>query len=214
MPINRSMSITFEHATQQIIKAGNRLDALHLAPATSGNYSVRLDDKAMAITVSGAHKGMLEPAQIMKATLDGTPLEDKKPSDETLLHAGIYKIIPESGAILHSHSVAGTVLTRLMVGEEFLVLKDYEMLKAYPGVNTHSKTIRLPIFENSQDMTELQERVARVLENAPQLHAYLIRGHGLYGWGKDMREAERVIEATEFMLQCELQMKQIRSTAV
>jgi methylthioribulose-1-phosphate dehydratase len=35
--------------------------------------------------------------------------------------------------------------------------------------------------------------------------AYLIRGHGAYGWGKDMEEAERVIEALEHLLSCEIE---------
>ncbi len=33
--------------------------------------------------------------------------------------------------------------------------------------------------------------------------AYLIRGHGLYGWGTSMAEAERVIEAIEWMIETE-----------
>ena len=51
------MIVTYEKAVQAIINAGRRLDALQLAPATSGNYSVRTGDNEMAITVSGYHKG-------------------------------------------------------------------------------------------------------------------------------------------------------------
>lgn len=203
------MSISFDFAVEQIIRAGNRLDTMRLAPATSGNYSMRLSDGTMAITVSGAHKGQLKPDQIMHATIEGKPLEDKKPSDETLLHASIYQLFPHVNAILHTHSVPCVVLTRLLARDEFLELTGYEMLKAYSGIKTHDTTVRLPIFENAQDMQELRGRVDPVLRAATSTPAYLIRGHGLYGWGVDMKAAERVIEATEVLLECELQSRQI-----
>jgi len=202
------MIISFEQATAQIIKAGNRLDTMRLAPATSGNYSMRLNDVEMAITVSGAHKGQLEPHQIMRADLNGKPLEDKKPSAETLLHAALYALFPHVNAILHTHSVAGTVLSRYYKDSSAIVLEGYEMLKAFPGIVTHDCAVELPVFDNTQDMEELRARVDPVLLARPHLSAYLIRAHGLYGWGGDMAEAERVIEACEMMLSCELEMLQ------
>lgn len=202
------MDISFDFAVSEIIRAGNRLDRLGLAPATSGNYSMRLSESTMAITVSAAHKGQLHSKQIMRATLDGVPLEDKKPSDETLLHVGLYKAFPHVNAILHTHSVPCVVLTRKMKDAQFLELEGYEMLKAFSGIKTHETIVRLPIFDNTQDIAELSQRVDPVLRSVPP-PAYLIRGHGLYGWGADMREAERVIEAAEVLLECELRMLQI-----
>ncbi len=204
------MTSLYDIAVQEIIGAGNRLDALNLAPATSGNYSVRTGVNEMAITVSGAHKGHLSPEQIMRADLDGKPLEGKKPSAETLLHCLIYKLYPEINAVLHTHSVACSVLTRVIAGSKFLELKGYEMLKAYPDIDTHDVTVRLPIFENTQDMQELSSRVEEVLSSKPKTPAYLIRGHGIYGWGADMAEALRIIEATEMMLNCEMHSMQIK----
>lgn len=203
------MDISFDFAVSEIIRAGNRLDRLGLAPATSGNYSMRLSDGTMAITVSGAHKGQLEPEKIMRATLEGVAIDDKKPSDETLLHVGLYKAFPHVNAILHTHSVPCVVLSRKMKNAQYLELEGYEMLKAFPNVKTHETTVRLPIFENTQDIVELSTRVDPVLKSSPHTPAYLIRGHGLYGWGRDMREAERVIEAAEILLECELRMLQI-----
>ena len=198
------MSLSFEQAAQRIIKAGNRLDTMNFAPATSGNYSIRIGDNEMAITISGAHKGQLSPEQIMRVNLDGNPLEEKKPSAETLLHCQIYKKHPHISAILHTHSVANTVLSRVASCDE-IILDGYELLKAYPGIKTHETTIHLPVFENTQDMVALSDDVEKVLNEKPDTPAYVIRGHGIYGWGADMDEAERVIEATEFLLACELE---------
>ncbi len=205
------MAIAFEHAVQDIIKAGNRLDRLQLAPATSGNYSIRLNDQEMAITVSGAHKGQLDGDQVMLADLSGRPLEDKKPSAETLLHCLIYELYPHVNAILHTHSVASTVLTRSLHDGDVIALSDYEMLKAYPGVNTHDVCVDLPVFENTQDIAEMSARAKPVL-SGQKPPAFVIRCHGIYGWGVDMDEAARVIEATEMLLSCEMNIKQIQNS--
>lgn len=207
----KAMSYTlFENAVRDIIKAGNRLDTMQLAPATSGNYSMRVGEDEMAITVSGAHKGQLKPEQIMRARLDGTPIDNKKPSAETLLHSVLYQNFPEVNAILHTHSVANTVLTRVLDKAECIELTGYEMLKAYQGIQTHDTSVRLPIFDNTQDMEDLAPRVQKMLQENPNVPAYVIRAHGIYGWGRDMAEAERVIEATEMMFSCEMNIMQIR----
>ncbi len=202
------MDKLYENAFNDIITAGNRLDRQNLAPATSGNYSVRTSNNEMAITVSGAHKGLLSPKDIMLVDLDGKPLEDKKPSAETLLHCLIYKLYPNINAVLHTHSIACSVLTRLMKNDDELVLSGYEMLKAYPNVTTHDTVVRLPIFNNTQDMIELNSRVNDYLQQRPKTPAYLIRAHGIYGWGADMSEAMRVIEATEMLMSIEIHINQ------
>ncbi len=97
-----------------------------------------------------------------------------------------------------------------MNSAQYLELTGYEMLKAYSGIETHDCSVRLPIFDNTQDMNDLSSRVEEMLRHNPNIPAYMIRSHGIYGWGKDMAEAERVIEATEMMLSCELHMKQIK----
>lgn len=200
------MSITFDFAVSEIIRAGKRLDSMHLAPATSGNYSMRLEDGTMAITVSGAHKGQLSPAQVMRADLNGTPIDNKKPSAETLLHAGIYKLFPHVNAILHTHSVASVVLTAHFKDQASLTLEGYELLKIFNNINTHDVRVDVPIVDNSQDMVELSERIEPRLIAKPDIAAYLIRKHGLYAWGETMPRAEYVIEAVETMLQCEMEL--------
>lgn len=200
------MNSDMQQAKHKIIAAGNRLDRLKLAPATSGNYSIRTAENEMAVTVSGAHKGMLTDNDIMRADLKGEPLEDKTPSAETLLHAALYDLYPDANAILHTHSVANTVLTR-RTNDDVFQLRGYEMLKAYPNVKTHDTVVNLPIFNNTQDMLDLSTQLRQKLESETTRKAtpaFMIRGHGIYGWGKNMNDALRVIEATEMMLECEM----------
>jgi methylthioribulose-1-phosphate dehydratase len=58
-------------------------------------------------------------------------------------------------------------------------------------------------------MAELVARVDAWLDSGKPLHAYLIDGHGIYTWGRDMAETRRHLEALEFMLACELELKRL-----
>jgi len=192
-------------AAQDIMTAGRLLDAKNMAPATSGNYSMRLRDGHIAMTVSGRHKGRLQANDIMTLNAKGVPLENKTPSAEAALHTQIYALFPEANAILHVHSVASVVLTRALRGD--LVLAGYEMLKIFPGITTHETHVTIPVFDNAQDMTVLSAQVAQKITKA--LPVYLIRDHGFYAWAPDMPQAGYLCEALEYMLQCELELLKI-----
>ncbi|WP_066656807.1 MULTISPECIES: methylthioribulose 1-phosphate dehydratase [unclassified Sphingomonas] len=188
-------------AAALIVETGRRLDARGLAPATAGNYSIRLADGSIAVTVSGAHKGRLTPDGVMRVDATGRPLDAKRPSAETLLHCLVYECDPGAGAVLHTHSVSGTVLSRAL--GDAIVLSGYELLKIFPGTDTHDTSIAIPIVDNSQDMTALAQQLRPVLAaQRPIVPAFYIRGHGLYGWGPTMDAAENMIEAIEFLLTC------------
>lgn len=201
-------STSFPDAARAIVATGRRLDAKGWAPATSGNYSCRLDDGSFAVTVSGRHKGRLNDDDVMRVDAGGASLDGKRPSAETALHLAIYAKFPDVGAVLHSHSPSAVGLTRaypVLDGWEFA---GHEMLKALPGIATHDTRMMLPIVDNSQDMGAIWKMVSPMLGTVP---AYLIRSHGLYGWGMDMAEAERVIEAVEWLIMAELAEAQFRS---
>ena len=70
---------------------------------------------------------------------------------------------------------------------------------------THDTRLVIPIFENTQNIAALAAETKTYFEQHPQVPAYLIRGHGLYTWGQDMKECLRHIEALEFLIQCELE---------
>ncbi|MBJ2350427.1 MULTISPECIES: methylthioribulose 1-phosphate dehydratase [Pseudomonas] len=198
------MSLTREQLAQQIIDAGRFLYGRGWSPATSSNYSTRLSADQALLTVSGKHKGQLCIDDVLATDLDGNSLEPgKKPSAETLLHTQLYRWRPQIGAVLHTHSVNATVLSRL-TGEAFIDFEDYELQKAFSGVTTHESRVRVPIFDNDQDIARLAAKVQPWLEAHPDCAGYLIRGHGLYTWGPGMNDALRQIEAFEFLFECEL----------
>ncbi len=198
-----------QQLAQQIIDAGRFLYGRGWSPATSSNYSTRLSADQALLTVSGKHKGELGLDDVLATDLDGNSLEPgKKPSAETLLHTQLYRWKPEIGAVLHTHSVNATVLSRMTLADS-LVFADYELQKAFSGIATHESQVLVPIFDNDQDIARLAAKVQPWLDEHPDCVGYLIRGHGLYTWGPRMSDALRQVEAFEFLFECELKVRTI-----
>ena len=180
-----------------------------LTPATSSNFSHRLDDHHAAITVSGRDKGRLVEDDIMVVDFDGQAVgRPLRPSAETLLHTQLYRRYPEIGCVLHTHSPVQTVASRLYAGAGHVRLAGYELLKAFHGNATHETAVDVPVFANTQDMDVLAAQVDALLDRQA-MWGYLIDGHGLYAWGRDMAQARRHLEAFEFLLGCELELRKL-----
>ena len=198
------------HLAGEIITNVRELSRAGLTPATSSNFSLRLDERHAAITVSGRDKGKLTEADIMVVDFHGDPVgSDHRPSAETLLHTQLYHRFPEVGCVLHTHSQAQTVASRLYAADGHIRLEGYELLKAFAGNTTHEAAIDVPVFANTQDMPALAAQVDALLDRQ-QLWGYLIDGHGLYVWGADMAETRRHLEAFEFLLSCELELRRLQ----
>ena len=202
-------SAAFKDAADRLAATGRRLYQHGWSPATSSNYSLKLDSAHLAITRSGRDKGLLSEADIMVIDLQGNPVnDDGKPSAETRLHTQLYQRLPGVGAVLHTHSHAATVLTMHWPANS-LSLKGYELLKAMEGVKTHAARLTIPVFDNSQDMDDLAARVDAAFDQNLLSHAYLIRGHGLYTWAADLNACYRQIEALETLLAIELDRRRL-----
>lgn len=188
--------------SRALIGAGQLFHARGWVPATGGNFSARLAADRMFITASGCHKGELTEADFLVADLDGRPVDSpRKASYETLLHCQLYRFDAAIGSVLHTHSVANTVLSRRL---ERIHLAGYELLKLLPGITTHDAAVDVPVFANDQDIARLAATVDAYLRQHPQTPAYVIAGHGLYAWGGSVAEARWRVEALEFMFECEL----------
>ena len=134
--------------------------------------------------------------------LGGRPLTPgDRPSAETPLHCAIYQEVPGAQAVLHGHSVAGTVLSMAECSAA-IAFQGYEVFKAFAGQATHDTTLTLPVFDNDQDIARLAGVMRPHLAGAA-LGAY-IRGHGAYVWAHDMPACLARLEALEFLLECEL----------
>ena len=193
----------------EIVTATRELAAAGMTPATSSNFSMRLDDRNAAITVSGRDKGRLSDADIMVVDFEGRAVGSAhRPSAETLLHTQLYRRFAEIGCVLHTHSVVQTVASRVHAAAGEVRLEGYELLKAFQGNTTHDDAIDLPVLPNSQDMPTLAAQVDALLDHRC-MWGYLIEGHGLYAWGADMPMARRHLDAFEFLLACDLETRKL-----
>lgn len=176
-------------------------------PATSGNFSRRLDSGHIAVTRSGRDKGALNAGDFAVVALD-EPLPPGV-SAETPLHVARYRRDATIGAVVHVHSLAATVLSRADETKGVIVLDGFEMHKALDGFSTHESTLRIPIFANAQDTVELAHRIEGALGD-DAVAGYLLAGHGLYAWGATVADARRHVEALDFLLHCSLEERRIR----
>ena len=212
LPATISPSL-FEACADAIAATARELAALGWTPATSSNFSARIGADHAAITISGRDKGKLDRDDIMLIDMQGKAVgTDAKPSAETALHTQIYRRWPEMGAVLHTHSRTQSVASRLYAEEGLIRLQGWELQKAISGYSTHESVLEIPVFPNTQHMPDLVDRVDAWIDSGKPLHAYLIDGHGIYTWGCDMQETHRHLEALEFLLGCELDLKRLRAS--
>ena len=170
---------------------------------TSGNFSsvVSRDPLRLAITASGLDKGRLSREGIVVIDAEGESLNDMaRASAEAALHLAIVRT-RDAGAVLHTHSVWSTLLSDRHGEAGGFAIEGYEMLKGLDGISTHQHAEWIPIIENSQDCDALAKTIDALLTELPNVHAFLLRRHGLYTWGRDLDEARRHIEILEFLME-------------
>ena len=193
-----------------VAAAAGEVAARGWTPATAGNFSARIDAHTVAITISGRDKGRLTAADFLRVDLDGRVIEGEgQPSAETALHLQLYRRARAIGAVLHTHSHNQTVAGRALAREGRVVFAGYELLKAFAGVASHDATVALPVFPNTQQVALLAEQVERAMDAGHAVFGYLIEGHGIYAWGADVAEAMRHLEALDFLLGCELELRRL-----
>ncbi|NOU51193.1 methylthioribulose 1-phosphate dehydratase [Pseudoalteromonas sp. JBTF-M23] len=197
-------------AKSALIDAGKWISNKGWVPATGGNFSIKTDD-GFVVTASGHDKGCLTHQHFLELSENGEIRSgDGKPSAETALHLKLYQLVPNTGCVLHTHSVAATVLSRFETNN-ILQINGYEMQKSLSGIASHHTPVDIAIFDNDQDIERLAAKVAEYHQQHPISHAVLIRGHGLYALGKDVSETRRHIEGLEFLFACELERIKLES---
>lgn len=207
---DRILQEKLQNAASDMVRYGRAFYSRGWNLATSSNYSAVVSREPLRVlmTASGKHKGeltvddfVLVDQQLSVIEPDGKPSSTAmKPSAEAALHLAIAKI-EGVGAVLHTHSVWGTVLSNRFAADNAVTLSGYEMLKALAGVKTHETTIRIPILENSQDMDEVARIVSRRINSEELKHGFLLRGHGLYTWAESLAAARNQVEALEFLFE-------------
>jgi methylthioribose-1-phosphate isomerase/methylthioribulose-1-phosphate dehydratase len=165
---------------------------------TAGNISVRLAGRDTAlITASGISKGSLTVRDVVEVRVtDAGPVwtDGPKPSAETSIHAALYRLFPDCGAVVHAHPPYATAIAATSRG--FTRFAGLEIIKGL-GVPDPS-AVTIPVFANWPDVTHIAADVEAALgpDSPPAL---LIHAHGATTWGSNVETARNRMECVEAM---------------
>ncbi len=159
-----------------------------LINGTSGNIALRDDeDDVIAITPSGIpYKGM-KPEDIAIVDLNGKWLDGNyKPSSEVPMHTAVMRARPDVKATVHTHAMFATIMA----------MGDKAELKPITPPQCEFTPIGIVPF-TMPGSDEVADRVVETLgENG---RSVLIKNHGMFCCGKDMKAAMSATEYTEEM---------------
>jgi methylthioribulose-1-phosphate dehydratase len=196
-----------DDAVRGVLALAHHAGAKNWVPATSGNFSVRIDGNDCAITASGGDKGALTAEGVIRARLRGP--DHPRASAEAPLHYLMYRLSPAIGAVVHVHAQPAVLASLIFAREGRVRIEGLELLKAFNGVKTHETHLDVPIFDNDQDMDALAGRVEARLKADGLGWGFLLGGHGIYAWGANAQEALRHLHAFDYLFTLMLKLKGI-----
>ena len=198
--------LTDREARELICRLCRHYYNLGWATGTGGGISVRVGGK-IYMAPSGVQKEALSPDDIFILDANGEVCE--RPSKNfavsacrpLFMHA--YKI-RNAGAVLHSHSL-NAVMATLVYLKNFKIT-GIEMMKGIQNVGVFD-THEVPIIENTAYESELADSLRDAILAYPKAQAVLVRGHGVYVWGKDWIQAKTQAECYDYLFAAAVAMK-------
>lgn len=169
------------------------------SPATSTNYSFMDENSIIWVSRSGVDKSQFSEDDFITVNDNGISTgeySEIKPSAETLIHCILYELFPKTKVILHSHSVFPILISSIY--EKEIPFKGYEIQKGFAGEITHENTVNIPIFDNTQDMSDFSKSLSINVERIKH-HCFVMQKHGTYAWGENLFEAKRHLETLEYL---------------
>ena len=163
-------------------KYGKMLWDHRLIHMTSGNMSLR-KGSVMYITRTGSLLGSLSATDIVAVNLENTS-RDRGASSETPVHRAIYIANPEVQSVVHAHPPYATALSW-----------DTTAIKPID-----SDSLYIPEIPVLTDCPYGEGSIC-IAEHFPKTlawhHVAMIRGHGAFSVGEDLREAAARISMME-----------------
>lgn len=195
---------------REIFLAGDFLYRMGWSPATSGEISIRLNEDLIAISAAGKEKHLLTERDILSLDLKGEGKHSRLlPPSGAPVHAALYQQDTNINAILHFQTVETAVLPRL-IRDDYMLLDGWDMQNMLTEGDDIFADFSLRVFDGRQDAKFLAEELRTTWQIEPLTAGFIVRGAGLYVWGKDMQQAMRRAEALEFLMSCELELRKAR----
>ena len=182
---------------RQLTRFSRWMYRLGFAPGTSGNLSVRLDDKRILATPTGCSKALLRPVDMVIVDLDGHFISGtRNVTSEIGMHLAIYHGRSDVHAVVHAHppiatgfASCGLALDAPLCAELIMTLGAIP-LAPYATTGTDEVGASLVPFLRNHD-------------------AILMANHGLVTYGKDLLDAFMKMETSEHFAQVSLTAHQL-----
>ena len=173
---------------EEMIKAALRAYQLGLQTGNGGNLSCRVPaSDTIIIKGSGLSFGECTQDNFVLVTIDGEVIGGAgKPSRELLTHLCIYRLRPDIHGIFHTHSPWS------------IACADYS--REIPLITGHAKAKLgpVPVLRSEDQATaDFARAVEKLLTEKPKLRAFVQSGHGIFGLGEDITQAEHNVELVE-----------------
>lgn len=178
------MIYTREEAAKRILSACAVLIEKGLIARTWGNVSARISEEVFLITPSGrAYESLTEKDLVEVRIADGGWEGEMKPSSEKGMHAGIYRLRPNCGFIIHTHQTNASAVS--VLGEHI----DLTTLSARVFCREEEREILGPAipcaFYGLSSTKRLAKNVEKALKEHPDSQTALMRYHGAVCLGAD-----------------------------
>jgi len=173
--------------------AARRAYARGIQTGSGGNLSAR-DTRARQMIVKASGGSFADctgkGAGFVVTRLNGERIrpDDPKPSREAPLHGMLYEYLPAIGGVMHCHSPWAVAFS---FGHDVLPMTTWHV-RLKLGCDVPILNIDSPIL-----LPEHMSAVRALFEAHPDLAAFILRGHGVVAFGRDVLEAEHTAELIE-----------------
>ena len=173
---------------EEVLGAVRRIVDAGLVAGASGNVSRRIitaDRDLFAVTASRVpyHRFTVDDVIVVDAEIDPV-VGDGVPSSESLCHMAVYRVRPDVGAVIHTHSVHASAFA--VAGMRIPPILDEQVV-------TLGGAVEVAEYGASASEELADNAVAALGDRA----AVLLRHHGVLGCGATLDEAVAVVELVE-----------------
>ncbi len=178
------------------------------ASGTGGGISIRNGDNIF-MAPSGVQKERIQPEEVFELDLAGevtrSPGGGFKVSECKPLFMQAFTL-RNAGAVLHSHSINAMLASWLY--DTHFKITNLEMQKGIAGAGAFD-TLEVPIIANTAYESQLTDSIQKAIEDNPKTSAVLVRGHGVYIWGKSWIQAKTQAECYDYLFEAAVKLKQL-----
>ena len=167
-----------------VLAACRELTRRGLTHGTSGNVSVRCDERRFFVSPSGMDYELLQADDVPLMDLEGRWFGRHRPSSEWRFHRDILRSRPDVGAIVHTHSPRATALACTGRG-----IPAFHYMVAIAG----GRDIRCAPY-HTFGTQELSDAALAALRDRK---ACLLANHGVIATGADLASAMRLAGEVE-----------------